>query len=36
MSDQFAQMVRLILLGIAAIAVLMAEPYLQEKRIRFP
>ncbi len=35
-SDQFAQMVRLILLGIAAIAVLMAEPYLQEKRIAFP
>jgi len=36
LSDQFAQMVRLILLGIAAIAVLMAEPYLQERRIRFP
>ncbi len=35
-SDQFAQMVRLVLLGIAAIAVLMAEPYLQERRIRFP
>ncbi|MEJ5252336.1 MAG: NADH-quinone oxidoreductase subunit N [Chthonomonadetes bacterium] len=35
-SDQFAQMVRLILLGIAGIAVLMAEPYMQEKRIYFP
>lgn len=36
LSDQFAQMVRLILLGIAGIAVLMAEPYMQEKRIYFP
>ncbi len=35
-SDSFAQMVRLILLGIAGIAVLMAEPYLQERRIPFP
>lgn len=36
LSDQFAQMVRLILLGISAMAVLMAEPYMQEKRIYFP
>lgn len=36
LSDQFAQVVRLILLGIAAIAALMAEPYMQEKRITFP
>jgi NADH-quinone oxidoreductase subunit N len=36
LSDPFAQVVRLILLGIAAIAVLMAEPYMQEKRITFP
>lgn len=36
LSDQFAQMVRLILLGIAGIAVLMADPYMQEKRIHFP
>ncbi|MCS7310736.1 MAG: NADH-quinone oxidoreductase subunit N [Armatimonadetes bacterium] len=35
-SDPFAQVVRLILLGIAALGVLMAEPYLYERRIPFP
>ncbi|MGQ9486708.1 MAG: NADH-quinone oxidoreductase subunit N [Armatimonadota bacterium] len=36
LSDPFAQMVRLILLGIAGVAVLMADPYMQEKHIYFP
>jgi len=36
LSDAFAQVARLILLGVAALGVLMAEPYLYERRIAFP